>query len=523
MLNKKILVLLVVCLYMVFMSVPVFAGIRPQIIFIPHDDRPISFEQTMDTVKKLDYDVLVPPQELLGNRTSLGKSDELWQWLFANAKKTDAVVVSSDSLLYGSLVASRKHNLTSETILKRVDNFEKLHAENPNLKIYVFGSIMRSPRTSDGGEEPSYYAKYGPDIFSLTSLQDKEESDRLTRAEKKQVAKLEKSVPKEAVSDWMERRSKNFAANTRLVELAKQNTFQYLALGRDDNAPFSQTHKESRLLSKQAGDMSVAQFQALAGIDEMGMVLLTRAVNDITWHVPLVAVRYADGVGADTVPTYSDEAIGKSIQSHLFAIGAIPVPTTERADLVLMVNTAKNGSTSEANYPTNTTKKHANTEAFVKDIKRYLKAGYPVAVADIAFANGADNALMAELEKQGLLNKLSAYSGWNTANNSAGFAIGQGILTDKMKVEDKNQLLSVRLMDDWAYQANIRQTLAGELNRIKGGNYSKLDLARPVIVKSANEKMNTFAKEHLQDFAFTKVDVDFPWNRMFEASVKIEK
>jgi len=522
-LYKKVLMFFVICFYTVFAQMPVFAEIRPQIIFIPHDDRPISFAQTLDTVKKLDYDVLVPPTELLGNRTSLGKSDELWQWLFTNAKKSDAVVLSSDSLLYGSLVASRKHTLSSETLLKRVDNFEKLHEENPNLKIYVFGSIMRSPRSSAGGEEPSYYEKYGPDIFTLTSLQDKEESNGLSRAEKKQVAKLKKSVPEEAISDWMERRSKNFAANTKLVELAKKNVFQYLALGRDDNAPFSQTHKESRLLSSQGEALGVSKFQTLAGIDEMGMVLLTRASNDLNWHIPLVAVRYADGVGADTVPTYSDEAIGKSIQSHLFASGAIPVPTTERADLVLLVNTAKDGVTSEANYPTNTTTEHANTKAFVNEIKRYLNCGYPVAVADISFANGADNALMAELEKQGLLNKLAAYSGWNTANNSAGFVIGQGILVDKMKLEDKNRLLSVRLMDDWAYQANIRQTLAGELNHLKGGNYSKLDLAKPTIVKSANEKMNTFAKEHLRGFDFTKVNVDFPWNRMFEASVEIEK
>lgn len=521
--DRKLRILFSVCLLMVFMSVPVFAGIRPQVIFIPHDDRPISFEQTIDTVKKLDYDVLVPPKELLGNRTSLGKSEELWQWLFENAKQSDAVVLSSDSLLYGSLVASRKHTLDLDTVVDRVGRFEKLHADNPRLKIYAFGSIMRSPRSSSGGEEPGYYAKYGPDIFTLTSLQDKAESDKLTRSEKKQVEKLKKTIPEAAMEDWMERRGKNFTANEKLVELAKKDVFEYLALGRDDNAPYSQTHKESRLLSEQAGDLGVSKFQTLAGIDEMGMVMLTRAINDMSWHIPLVAVHYADGVGADTVPTYSDEAIGKSIRSHLFAAGAVPVATSKRADLILMVNTAQDGSTSEANYPENTTSLHSNTKKFVKQVKAYLDAGYPVAVADISFANGADNALLAALEQESLLSKLSSYSGWNTANNSAGFAIGQGILADKMKVEDKNQLLSVRFMDDWAYQANIRQTLAAQLQGMQGGTYSQLDAAKPAIVRSANEKMNAFAAQHLEDFTVKKVDVDFPWNRMFEASVKIEE
>ena len=32
-------------------------------------------------------------------------------------KKTDAAVISSDSMVYGSLVASRKHNLSEDVVL----------------------------------------------------------------------------------------------------------------------------------------------------------------------------------------------------------------------------------------------------------------------------------------------------------------------------------------------------------------------------------------------------------------------
>lgn len=522
-LRKKILCLLIVCVCVACLAAPAYAAsLKPKILFIPHDDRPVSFEQTADTLRKLDYELESPPAELLGNRESGGMPDALWDWLFEHARGKDAVVLSSDSLLYGSLVASRKHDYAMDVILNRADNFKRLREMYPNLNIYVFGSIMRTPRSgATGGEEPGYYAKYGADIFELTALWDKSETLGLTGSEKRRLKKLEKEIPEEAIGDWMARRDKNFSANLKLVDLVRTGAFRYLALGRDDNAPFSQTHKESRLLSGASGDLGKSKFQTLAGIDEMGMVLLARAVNDQSWDIPLVAVRYADGVGAETVPTYSDEAIDASIRSHLFAAGAIPVPTTKRADLVLMVNTAEDGLTSEANYPDNTTRPRVNTAAFVDDIEAQLSQGQSVAVADISFANGADNALMAELARRGLLTKLAAYSGWNTANNSAGFAIGQGILSKRMEAEDKNDLLAVRLLDDWAYQANIRQALAAELAGIEGGKYNELGKAKPEVVRRANRKMRAFAEEHLKEFSLDEVDVDFPWDRMFEAEVEI--
>ena len=39
-----------------------------KIIYVPHDNRPISDKQTAAVVRKLGYDVVVPPDELLGSR-----------------------------------------------------------------------------------------------------------------------------------------------------------------------------------------------------------------------------------------------------------------------------------------------------------------------------------------------------------------------------------------------------------------------------------------------------------------------
>lgn len=524
--RKSLLSLVALCLCAALLGPVAGASpLQPRILFVPHDDRPVSFRQTAETLRKLPIELLTPPQELLGSRTQPGDPEALWAWLRENAPKADAAVLSSDALLYGSLVASRKHALAHETILARAEAFRALGADFPRLDLYTFGSIMRTPRDGNASsEEPSYYAAYGAQIFRLTALEDKAETDGLSRKETREKQKLHATIPPAALTDWMARREKNFAANARLIELAESGVFRYLALGRDDNAPHSQTHKESRLLDAKAARLDKSRFQTLAGIDEMAMLLLTRAANRTgAWDIPFVAVRYGDGAGESTVPTYSDEAIGSSVRAQLFAAGAIPVRTTKRADIVLLVNTNADGQTFEANAPNNNGTPRENTASFADQTEAYLAARHPVSIADIAFANGADNALLAALEARGALPRLAAYAGWNTANNSTGFAIGQGILAKRMDEADKNALLAVRLLDDWAYQANLRQALAASVvyPSLGPGGYGQLGLLRPLLSRAASRQATDFAAQRLPEFSLHGVRLDFPWNRMFETDVTL--
>ena len=82
--------LLCLFLMMIVVYVPnvVFASLNKTIIFVPHDNRPISFKQTADNIRDLGYEVLTPPEELLGNRENpYAKPEELSKWVIENAKK----------------------------------------------------------------------------------------------------------------------------------------------------------------------------------------------------------------------------------------------------------------------------------------------------------------------------------------------------------------------------------------------------------------------------------------------------
>lgn len=522
--------LLCLFLMMIVVYVPnvVFASLNKTIIFVPHDNRPISFKQTADNIRDLGYEVLTPPEELLGNREDpYAKPEELSKWVIENAKKADAAVISSDSMVYGSLVASRKHNLSEDVVLARVHNFEKIHQANPNMKLYVFGSIMRTPQTSEasGSEDANYYAQYGTDIARYTALTDKLEQDGLTHKERKQLQQYEQKIPKAALDDWLSRRQGNFLVSKNLIDLARNDVITYLALGCDDNAKYSQTNKERRALDNYGSDLGELKYQSVAGIDEIGYVLLTRAVNNLQGDIPFVSVHYAKGTGENTIPAYSNEPIKNSIATHIKMAGGMKVNSDKRADLVFMVNTNFDGTTGAANDLNNVYIPNENIIDFVNMVDEAVQANKKVGIGDITFGNGSDNALMFSLYGKNLLDKLNAYSGWNTPTNSTGYALAMGMganYTDRVGIL---KMLEVRYLDDWLYQANIRQAVANRLNSMPGeGDYGNTKTRTLPAEKLATEALQKMIADYgLEKFEgqsyVADAQIKFPWQRMFEADI----
>lgn len=502
--------------------------VKEKILYIPHDNRPIVNKQTIEVLEKAGIQIISPPESLLGNRDNLGDPDLLWDWLNKNAKKDlTAAVISSDSLLYGSLVGSRKHEYDGDEILARADLFATFRKKHKKLPLYVFGSIMRTPRTglASGYEEPDYYRYYGANIFRLTELMDKKENEGLTPREVKEFNFLQLLIPTRAIEDWMGRREKNFVANKKLIDCARNNTFDYLLLGRDDNAPYSQTHNEGRKLLEYGRGLDRDQYLTTAGIDEMGLVLLVRAVNERAKTSPKVFVKYNWGRGGQTIPAYSDEPIDDSISAVIQATGATLINDESRADFILAVNTNPAGETFEAADEINNGKNREGTKFFADTVQDYLSEGRKVIVADVAFSNGSDNALMEQFRRRGILFKLTAYAGWNTPTNSSGFALSTGLLSTRMSENFVDELLLRRYLDDWAYQANVRNMGASQLDWIAGdGRYETLDDKRDIAADNCASLLENFAQRNLPAFTGNdNIRVRFPWNRMFEADISFSK
>ena len=91
-LTKNFVGLIITLIVLMGLQSSVWANSK--IIFIPHDNRPISFAQTVESAEGLGFEIVVPPENLLGNRTDSGKVEALWQWLFQEIKPADSVVLS---------------------------------------------------------------------------------------------------------------------------------------------------------------------------------------------------------------------------------------------------------------------------------------------------------------------------------------------------------------------------------------------------------------------------------------------
>jgi hypothetical protein len=204
------------------------------------------------------------------------------------------------------------------------------------------------------------------------------------------------------------------------------------------------------------------------------------------------------------------------------AVGGIVLNNPLKPDLVVCVNTPVTGKTSEAESPKNTTVLTPALRQFVDGIQAQVEAGQHVALADISFANGADNALMTELSRRQLLDKLSSYSGWNTASNTMGYTIGQGMLARSTDDQERKRLLAVRYLDDWAYQANIRKALEKEIIYPNKGSLVYLNELKPALTVEAEKRERQFVAKYLW-LSPEQLTVEFPWNRMFEIKINIAR
>lgn len=489
------------------------------VLFVPQDDRPVSLQYTVDTAKAAGMTVLTPPQNLISGKTYKGQADQIWNWVEQNAGRADVMVLSTDTLIYGGLVDSRKHNLPLSTLEYRLKRIEALKASYKNTRIYGFGTVMRSPRASGGGTEPSYYADYGPTIFQIAALQDKLDAGTLTQAETQKLMSLQASVPVEYLQDWFSRRQKNMQINKGLIDEARKGVFEYFALGHDDTSQLSQSALEGRYLSQYSKGIPRTQYGSFPGADQLGLLLMARSRTDESVEKPTFSIIYPLGGAGKTLPGYEDQTIDKTIAEHVEAVGGT-MTTAGKPTVLLAVNTPLSTSTSESEAFGNLPMVSQATNAFVDRIQQATEQGVTVSVADIAYNNGSDNTLVGAMYKRDILYKIGAYNGWNTASNTVGYAIAQGLLLKSMSPEGHRDMLTQQYLDNWAYQANIRKDIYRMQDSIRTDNvrYSG-DL---------NSKLEEYLQERIQDFGKTYLKVDprtikatFPWGRLFETDITV--
>lgn len=500
-----------------------------KIVYLPLDERPCNYDYPALLISGTGVNMVRPDLEIMGRKKQPGDTERLGAWLEEECKTADGAIVALDTLLYGGIVPSRLHHLNKEEIARRMDRLRELKRQNPDLKLYALHLIMRCPQYSSSDEEPDYYALYGRELFRKGYIVHRLELGLASEAELEELRQIEELLPKEVESDYLERRSLNRAANQAVLRYVEEGVIDFLIIPQDDSAPYGWTAKDQQLLREEMMLRNV-ELSALMypGADEAGCTLISRMINEMNGDMPFVYPRFS-GVGAPFVtPLYEDRPLFESVKYQILAAGGQVAASAQEADIILLVNAPGAEMSESNNQPSPVTSYQVlrNTVELVEYgsfiMKRFQK---PVAVADVAYANGGDLQLLKLLRQKGVLFDLAGYAGWNTSSNTLGTVIAQMMLFTRYgKTEGHLDFLALRYVEDCGYCASVRKLLSQGQVQEMGYSYFEIDGRRGQIASLVREKLVQFAREHV-DTRNTRVeitDVYMPWNRMFEVGVTVK-
>src|SRR5699024_11747582 len=92
-----------------------------KIVYMPLDERPCNTIYPLEAVKTAkDIEVITPSIHILGRKKEPGNIKEIKNFLLEKANKVDAVVLSTEMLVYGGLVPSRLHHRSEERRVGKV-------------------------------------------------------------------------------------------------------------------------------------------------------------------------------------------------------------------------------------------------------------------------------------------------------------------------------------------------------------------------------------------------------------------
>ena len=237
-------------------SQAVLSKSRGTMVYVPMDTRPVCKDYTVATMQAAGWNIVVPPDELLSSLQREGQPDKLLEWLEQNAQEAVAIVASADALIYGGLVDSRTHHIEPSVLQSRAERLLSLKQKKHSPDIYVFVTIMRTPKASAAPAEPVYYEEWGGKLFRQGALLDKNELQGLSRKESKELQALNHEIPRNVIADFYGRRRDNVRTTELLLHGIESDSFNYLLVGRDDTSPLSQAHKEARYMSSLVNNFS---------------------------------------------------------------------------------------------------------------------------------------------------------------------------------------------------------------------------------------------------------------------------
>lgn len=504
-------------------------GVAARVLLVPLDSRPATsqFPKLLGNIASVAVDT--PDMESLGRFTTPGKPAAIKQWLEMQPMDgVSAIIVSSDMLGYGGLIASRLPYVDVKTALNNLSVLQTIRREHPNIPIYVFSSLMRTAPTATN-ESRTWRMSLAKYVEMKSRYVDTREPQLPAL-----LAKLSRNIPAGELQKYLNARKRNLAVLKALLEMVREGTITYLTIGTDDAQVYGPHVAELRQLNAASRTLGIERSVFFCeGIDQHASLLLSRALLKTAGWSPKVFVKFSDPASGKKLAGYESQPLASSIRGQITASGATQVATADKADYFLYLN-APGTSNSDLN-------------SFALSITRDISQSLRVAVADINFAKdgSADSRLISELWRQQKAGSLLAFAGWNTAGNTIGTAIPQAniYLTAKRLGVDEVQreksekvFLLHRLISDYGYHKYVRPAayrmaemqFGATREEAYGEVFQKM---QDWVQRNTSSLLRKYFREQFEERQLTQnckiaalkdVRVSLPWPRAFEVRVDFD-
>lgn len=532
---KKLLSLITLLFAVFSATAQVSSKPSVKVLFIPLDDRPPCLQFTMKMGIIGDADVVTPPIELLGKFTNAGKCDKIIEWVKQqDLKSFNAAIISLDMLVYGGLVASRAYNVETDKALQHAEVMREIRKEAPQLRVYAQNVIMRLAPTADGKNEA-----YRADLAKWAEVS--VINDAKSKAETKV---LETKIPTQALADYKTARQRNLKVNLKAINFVRSGIIDYLILSQDDAKPIG-IHVADRVqLIAETKRLGLAgKIAVQPGADEVSMLLLARALNQYYKITPKIKPVYSSAIAANTVMPFEDKPLKETVSYHIKATGSQEVQDEKQADLLFYVFVSRRAS--------------GRSASFAEEIEDKIRQGKRIIVADIdpvGNIQGGDSAFANELGRRRLFPELNSYASWNTAANTIGTTLPNGVifnaaeakllnnkLNNKTKADRiwtaQNWFTFHRVLDDYYFHGLERSRINQHFGQ-QGLSSKILDdraneqvesYATALLSKSFNELSNIYSRkiansrqQNVQCSQPSNMSFKLPWNRTFEAEINFD-
>lgn len=507
---------------------------KQKVILVPLDSRPPCRQMVVKAGELCQREVLAPSQELLDYYSLPGNTEGMRHWLQENMAGSEAVIISIDQLLYGGLLNAREKTATPAEISSLLNFLRELHRTYPQIPIYAFSILPRLiPQDSiDGYQERK-------DLIAYSRLVGKKAVG--LEIDEEELQRLENNIPPTSLEKYLQRFRENERLNQQLIDLSTEGVFARLVLGQDDGEAYSIPNIEKNALQDYMKSRSVTNEQVFLthGADEIALTYLAELAGKSSFFTPGIYLEYNTDRTREHYLPYMAINLEDCAKEKIRLLGGKEVHSPEEADLILFI------SANAAEEDTLSSRADS-----VRRLEAFQAQGKPVALVDLSEHFSAEETLLPQLLAADFpLNRLAAYAGWNTASNSLGTALSEGILylTALSICQSPNEVISLayaqtsflqgRLLEDYFYLKADIDIVNANLRKAGYQNTADLDLehnylyANAMLQKSLNDHLAAYQSTASArapftlstpagDFTFRmqqlRLEASYPWPRTFE-------